>query len=178
LVRRATSRGGGAGAPIRLAAYGSLSKRRIDLEFARETLGAAITRPRNIITVDSVIKTVANTTAGAGYEHGETSKLIMSLLLIHATCRTHPAHPEQSAEAAPGAGNKLLQGASSTVLAPGTRSHVVNKSLWIIESVRRERSVHVLMDASHGRLQRYRAKALAHAEIMSVGVRYQLCSSG
>ncbi|TMQ26708.1 MAG: chromosomal replication initiator protein DnaA [Deltaproteobacteria bacterium] len=34
------------GALIRLAAYASLSKKRIDLEFAQETLGAAITRPR------------------------------------------------------------------------------------------------------------------------------------
>ena len=33
------------GALIRLAAYASLSKRRIDLEFAQETLGAALTRP-------------------------------------------------------------------------------------------------------------------------------------
>src|SRR5215510_707119 len=49
------------GALIRLAAYASLSNRRIDLEFAQETLGAAITRPREIITVDSVIK------AGASY---------------------------------------------------------------------------------------------------------------
>jgi chromosomal replication initiator protein len=48
------------GALIRLAAYASLSKRRIDLEFAQETLGAAITRPREVITVDSVIKAVAN----------------------------------------------------------------------------------------------------------------------
>jgi chromosomal replication initiator protein len=48
------------GALIRLAAYASLSKRRIDLEFAQETLGAAITRPREIITVDIVIKAVAN----------------------------------------------------------------------------------------------------------------------
>jgi chromosomal replication initiator protein len=48
------------GALIRLAAYASLSKRRIDLEFAQETLGAAITRPREIITVESVIKAVAN----------------------------------------------------------------------------------------------------------------------
>jgi chromosomal replication initiator protein len=48
------------GALIRLAAYASLSKRRIDLEFAQETLGAAITRPREIITVDNVIKAVAN----------------------------------------------------------------------------------------------------------------------
>ncbi len=48
------------GALIRLAAYASLSKRRIDLEFAQETLGAAITRPREIITVDSVIKSVAS----------------------------------------------------------------------------------------------------------------------
>jgi hypothetical protein len=46
-------------------------------------------------------------TAGVGYEHGETNNLIMSLLLIHAICRTHPAHPVQSAEAGPGAGNKL-----------------------------------------------------------------------
>jgi chromosomal replication initiator protein len=48
------------GALIRLAAYASLSKKRIDLEFAQETLGAAITRPREIITVDGVIKAVAN----------------------------------------------------------------------------------------------------------------------
>ncbi|HEX3482749.1 MAG TPA: chromosomal replication initiator protein DnaA, partial [Kofleriaceae bacterium] len=48
------------GALIRLAAYASLSKRRIDLDFAKETLGAAITRPREIITVDSVIKSVAS----------------------------------------------------------------------------------------------------------------------
>jgi chromosomal replication initiator protein len=48
------------GALIRLAAYASLSKRRIDLEFAQETLGAAITRPREVITVDSVIKAVAS----------------------------------------------------------------------------------------------------------------------
>jgi chromosomal replication initiator protein len=48
------------GALIRLAAYASLSKRRIDLEFAQETLGAAITRPREILTVDSVIKSVAS----------------------------------------------------------------------------------------------------------------------
>ncbi len=47
------------GALIRLAAYASLSKRRIDLEFAQETLGAAITRPREVITVDGVIKAVA-----------------------------------------------------------------------------------------------------------------------
>jgi chromosomal replication initiator protein len=48
------------GALIRLAAYASLSKRRIDLEFAQETLGAAITRPREVLTVDSVIKSVAS----------------------------------------------------------------------------------------------------------------------
>jgi chromosomal replication initiator protein len=48
------------GALIRLAAYASLSKKRIDLEFAQETLGAAITRPREIITVEGVIKAVAS----------------------------------------------------------------------------------------------------------------------
>jgi chromosomal replication initiator protein len=48
------------GALIRLAAYASLSKKRIDLEFAQETLGAAITRPREVITVESVIKIVAS----------------------------------------------------------------------------------------------------------------------
>jgi chromosomal replication initiator protein len=48
------------GALIRLAAYASLSKRTIDLQFAQETLGTAITRPREIITVDSIIKAVAN----------------------------------------------------------------------------------------------------------------------
>ena len=48
------------GALIRLAAYASLSKKRIDLEFAQETLGAAITRPREVITVEGVIKAVAS----------------------------------------------------------------------------------------------------------------------
>jgi chromosomal replication initiator protein len=48
------------GALIRLAAYASLSKRSIDLGFAQETLGGAITRPREHITVDTVIKAVAS----------------------------------------------------------------------------------------------------------------------
>ena len=48
------------GALIRLAAYASLSRRNIDLDFAQETLGAAITGPREVITVEAVIKTVAN----------------------------------------------------------------------------------------------------------------------
>ncbi|MEJ7600141.1 MAG: chromosomal replication initiator protein DnaA [Kofleriaceae bacterium] len=48
------------GALIRLSAYASLSKRRIDLEFAQETLGAAITRPKEILTVETVIKAVAS----------------------------------------------------------------------------------------------------------------------
>ncbi len=47
------------GALIRLAAYASLSKRVIDLEFAQETLGSSITSPREIVTVEGVIKTVA-----------------------------------------------------------------------------------------------------------------------
>jgi chromosomal replication initiator protein len=48
------------GALIRLAAYASLSKRSIDLEFAQETLGAAITSPREVLTADTVIKAVAS----------------------------------------------------------------------------------------------------------------------
>ncbi|MEZ4363654.1 MAG: chromosomal replication initiator protein DnaA [Kofleriaceae bacterium] len=48
------------GALIRLAAYASLSNRHIDLEFAKETLGGAITSPREVLTVDTVIKTVAS----------------------------------------------------------------------------------------------------------------------
>ena len=48
------------GALIRLAAYASLSKRRIDLEFAQETLGTALTRPREVITVEGIIKSVAS----------------------------------------------------------------------------------------------------------------------
>jgi len=48
------------GALIRLAAYASLSKRRIDLEFAQETLGTALTRPREMITVEGIIKVVAS----------------------------------------------------------------------------------------------------------------------
>ena len=47
------------GALIRLAAYASLAKRSIDLEFAQQTLGAAISRPIEIITVDAVIRVVA-----------------------------------------------------------------------------------------------------------------------
>jgi chromosomal replication initiator protein len=47
------------GALIRLAAYASLSKRTIDVNFAQETLGGALTRPREHITVDTVIKAVA-----------------------------------------------------------------------------------------------------------------------
>src|SRR3954468_18756335 len=48
------------GALIRLAAYASLSKRRIDLDFAQETLGGSITRPREIITCETIIKSVAS----------------------------------------------------------------------------------------------------------------------
>jgi chromosomal replication initiator protein len=48
------------GALIRLAAYASLSKRRIDLEFAQETLSNSITRPREIMTVETIIKAVAS----------------------------------------------------------------------------------------------------------------------
>jgi chromosomal replication initiator protein len=48
------------GALIRLAAYASLSKRHINLEFAQETLGASITRPREVITVEAIIKAVAS----------------------------------------------------------------------------------------------------------------------
>jgi len=48
------------GALIRLAAYASLSKREIDLAFAQETLGGALARPREHITVDAVIKAVAS----------------------------------------------------------------------------------------------------------------------
>jgi chromosomal replication initiator protein len=48
------------GALIRLAAYASLSKRPIDLDFAKETLGAALTRPREMITVETIIKSVAS----------------------------------------------------------------------------------------------------------------------
>ena len=47
------------GALIRLAAYASLSKRTIDLAFAQETLGGALARPREHLTVDTVIKAVA-----------------------------------------------------------------------------------------------------------------------
>jgi chromosomal replication initiator protein len=48
------------GALIRLAAYASLSRRDINLEFARETLDGSITRPREHLTVDAVIKAVAH----------------------------------------------------------------------------------------------------------------------
>ncbi len=48
------------GALIRLAAYASLSARNIDMAFALETLGAAITSPREVITAEGVIKAVAS----------------------------------------------------------------------------------------------------------------------
>jgi chromosomal replication initiator protein len=48
------------GALIRLAAYASLSRRTIDLAFAQETLGGALARPREHITCDAVIKSVAS----------------------------------------------------------------------------------------------------------------------
>jgi len=47
------------GALIRLAAYASLSRREITLEFARETLEGSITRPPEHLTVDTILKTVA-----------------------------------------------------------------------------------------------------------------------
>ncbi len=48
------------GALIRLAAYASLSKRTIDVHFAQETLGGSLSRPREHITCDTVIKAVAS----------------------------------------------------------------------------------------------------------------------
>lgn len=48
------------GALIRLAAYASLSRREINLDFARETLEGSITRPREHLTAETIIKSVAN----------------------------------------------------------------------------------------------------------------------
>lgn len=48
------------GALIRLAAYASLSNREINLDFARETLEGSITRPREHLTADAVLKAVAH----------------------------------------------------------------------------------------------------------------------
>ncbi len=48
------------GALIRLAAFSSLSQRTIDLAYARETLEGSVTRPREHITAESVIKSVAH----------------------------------------------------------------------------------------------------------------------
>ncbi len=47
------------GALIRLAAYASLSRREITLDFARETLEGSMTRPPEHLTVDTILKTVA-----------------------------------------------------------------------------------------------------------------------
>lgn len=47
------------GALIRLAAYASLARRDITLEFARESLDGSITRPREHLTAEAVIKAVA-----------------------------------------------------------------------------------------------------------------------
>jgi hypothetical protein len=54
---------------------------------------------------------------------GRTRAAIMSLLLIHVTCRTHPAHPVQPAEAAPGAGRSLVDGTRSGAGAKHAKSH-------------------------------------------------------
>jgi chromosomal replication initiator protein len=48
------------GALIRLAAYASLSRREIDLDFARQTLEGSITRPSEHVSVDTVLKAVAS----------------------------------------------------------------------------------------------------------------------
>jgi chromosomal replication initiator protein len=48
------------GALIRLAAYASLSRREIDLPFARQTLEGSITRPAEHVTVEHVLKAVAS----------------------------------------------------------------------------------------------------------------------
>ena len=48
------------GALIRLAAYASLSRRDITLEFARETLEGSIARPSEHLSVEHVLKVVAN----------------------------------------------------------------------------------------------------------------------
>jgi chromosomal replication initiator protein len=48
------------GALIRLAAYSSLSRRDIDLNFARQTLEGSVTRPAEHISVDHVLKAVAS----------------------------------------------------------------------------------------------------------------------
>jgi chromosomal replication initiator protein len=48
------------GALIRLAAYASLSRREISIEFARETLEGSMTRPPEHLTADHIIKAVAN----------------------------------------------------------------------------------------------------------------------
>src|SRR5690606_9991798 len=47
------------GALIRLAAYASLSRRDINIDFARETLEGSITRPPEHLSVDAVLKAVA-----------------------------------------------------------------------------------------------------------------------
>lgn len=48
------------GALIRLAAYASLSRKEITLEFARETLEGSITRPPEHLTVEAILKSVAS----------------------------------------------------------------------------------------------------------------------
>jgi chromosomal replication initiator protein len=48
------------GALIRLAAYASLSRREIDIDFARETLEGSITRPPEHLTVEHILKAVAS----------------------------------------------------------------------------------------------------------------------
>ena len=56
-----------------------------------------------------------------------TRAAIISLFLIHATCRTHPAHPVPSA-AAPAPETSCSSMECNPVLGPSTRSRIGNKS--------------------------------------------------
>jgi hypothetical protein len=68
--------------------------------------------------------------------------------------RAHERQRTISAEAAPGAGTRLrgrLVDGMQSVLGQAREVASRTNPLPIIESIRRERSVHVVMDASHGR---------------------------
>ena len=84
-------------------------------------------------------------------------------------CRTHPARPVQSAEAAPGAGNKLPWEPRRRNAIRCWAKHAKSHREQIHHRLSSQYAVNGaftrLMDASHGRVHRYRAKALAHPGI-------------
>jgi hypothetical protein len=94
-----------------------------------------------------------------------TRAAILSLLLIRVIGRTHPAHPVQSAEAAPGACRSLVDRMQSGAGAKHAKSHREQIHYRLPSQYAVNGASTVFMDASHGRVHRCRATALGHPEI-------------